>query len=87
MNSKIWERAAARQNQQNDLCAQQRLESAGHPPRLIRVFAVHMKKPWDLRYLMSGQQRLWSDWVDAQADLSSLGAQEEEQVRRVSGDN
>ena len=32
-----------------------------HPPSLIRVFAVGMK---------SGQRRLWSDWADAQADLS-----------------
>ena len=31
---------------------------AGHPPRLIRVFSVPMKKPLDLSYSMSGQQRL-----------------------------
>ena len=42
----------------------------GHPPNLIRVFAVRMKKPWVLSYLLSTQRRLWSDWVDAQADLS-----------------
>ena len=29
-----------------------------------------MKKPWVLSYPLSAQQRLWSDWVDAQADLS-----------------
>ena len=34
------------------------------------VFAVHMKKVWVLSYQLSAQQRLWSDWVDAQADLS-----------------
>ena len=34
------------------------------------VVTVHMKKAWVLNYPMSAQQRLWSDWVDAQADLS-----------------
>ena len=29
-----------------------------------------MKKAWVLSYLLSAQQRLWSDWSDAQADLS-----------------
>ena len=29
-----------------------------------------MKKAWVLSYPLSAQQRLWSDWVDAQADLS-----------------
>ena len=42
----------------------------GHPPRLIRVFAVRMKKAWVLSYPLSAQRRHWSDWVDAQADLS-----------------
>ena len=41
-----------------------------HPPSLIRVFAVHMKKAWVLSYPLSAQRRLWSDWADAQADLS-----------------
>ena len=39
-------------------------------PRLIRVFAVRMKKAWVLSYPLSAQQRLRSDWADAQADLS-----------------
>ena len=34
------------------------------------VFAVRMKKPWVLSYTLSEQRRLWSDWVDAHADLS-----------------
>ena len=34
------------------------------------VFTVGMKKAWVLSYLLSAQQRLWSDWADAQADLS-----------------
>ena len=42
----------------------------GHPPSLIRVFAVRMKKRWELGYPVSAQRRLWSDWADAQADLS-----------------
>ena len=49
-------------------------DQPGHPPSLIRVFAVHMKKHWALSYLLIAQRRLWSDWADAQADLSSLGA-------------
>ena len=39
------------------------------------VFAVGVKKYWVLSYPMSAQRSLWSDWEDAQADLSLLGAQ------------
>ena len=42
-------------------------DSAWAYPSLIRVFAVRMKKAWALSYPSSAQQRLWSDWVDAQA--------------------
>ena len=28
-------------------------DQTGHPPSLIRVFAVHMKKVWDLSYSLS----------------------------------
>ena len=45
-------------------------DQPGHPPSLIRVFAVRMKKHLVLSYPLSAQQRLWSDWVDAQADQS-----------------
>ena len=45
-------------------------DQPGHPPSLIRVFAVRMKKAWVLSYPISAQRRLWSDWADAQADLS-----------------
>ena len=45
-------------------------DKPGHPPSLIRVFAVRMKKPWVLNYPLMAQWRLWSDCVDAQADLS-----------------
>ena len=41
----------------------------GYPPSLIKVFAIRMKKAWVLSYPVSEQQRLWSDWADAQADL------------------
>ena len=41
-----------------------------HPPSLIRVFAVRKKKAWVLSYPLSAQRKLWSDWADAQADLS-----------------
>ena len=42
-------------------------DQPGHPPSLIRVFAVRMKKAWVLSYPLSAQRRLWSE--------SSLGAQ------------
>ena len=71
-NQIIW--ACAWQNQQNDLCAQRRLRSAWASSLGIcpvwSVFVVRLKKPWVLSYTLSAHQRLWSDWVDAQADLS-----------------
>ena len=45
-------------------------DQPGHLPSLIRVFAVRMKKAWVISYTMSTQGKLWSDWADAQADLS-----------------
>ena len=45
-------------------------DQPGHPPSLIRVFAVRMKKAWVLSYPLSAQRRLWSDWADVQADPS-----------------
>ena len=45
-------------------------DQPGHLPSLIRVFAVRLKKTRILSYPLSAQQRLWSDWADAQADLS-----------------
>ena len=47
------------------------LGQPGHAPGLIRVFAVCMKKHWDLGYPLSAQLRLWSVWADAQSP--SLG--------------
>ena len=46
----------------------------GHPPSLIRDFAVRMKKTWVLSYPLSAQRRLWSDWADAHAGLSLFWA-------------
>ena len=34
------------------------------------VFTVCMKKDWIFSYPMNAQRSLWSDWADAQADLS-----------------
>ena len=62
--------AASWQNQQSECVPSQDSDQPGHPPSLIRVFAVRMKKAWILSYLLSAQRRLWSDWADAQADLS-----------------
>ena len=45
-------------------------DKSGHPPSLIRVFAVCMKKALVLSYLLSAHQRLCSDWADANTDLS-----------------
>ena len=46
-------------------------DQPGHPPNLIRVVTIRMKKP---RVLSYARRRLWSDWADAQADLSLLWA-------------
>ena len=67
-------RAATWQNQQNECAPSEDSDQPWHPPCLIRVFAVHMKKAWVLKYPLSGQRRLWSDWADAQADRSSRWA-------------
>ena len=64
----IW--AASWQNQQCGCAPSEDWDQPGHQPSLIRVFAVRMKKVWVLSYPLSAQRRLWSDWVDAQADLS-----------------
>ena len=34
------------------------------------IFAIRMKRPWVLSYSLGAQRRLWSDWVDVQADMS-----------------
>ena len=64
----IW--AMIGQNQQNECALSEDSDQPGYPPSLIRVFAVRMKNAWFLSYPLSAQRRLWSDWVDAQADQS-----------------
>ena len=58
----IW--ATTRQNQQSGCASSEDSDQTGHPPSLIRVFTVGMKKPWVLSYPLSAQRRLWSDWAD-----------------------
>ena len=45
-------------------------DQPGHPPSLIRVFAVRKKKAWVLSYPLSVKRGLWSDWANAQPDLN-----------------
>ena len=71
---KVWKWAATWQNQQSECAPSEDSDQPGHPPSLIRVFTVRMKKPWVLSYPLSAQRRLirlggcpgWSE--------SSLGA-------------
>ena len=51
------------------MCAQRRPRSAGHPFSLIKVFAVRMKNHWVISYPKAHSED-WSDWAEAQADLS-----------------
>ena len=62
--------AATWQNQQSYCVPSEDSDQTGHPPSLISVFAVRMKKAWVLNYPLSARRRLWSDLADAQADLS-----------------
>ena len=62
--------AAAWQNQQNDLCTQRRLGSAWASALSDQSSLSTWRNLGSLASQMSGQQRLWSEWVDAQADLS-----------------
>ena len=69
----IWD--ASWQNQQNDCAPSEDSDQPGHPPSLIRIFAVRMKKAWVLA----------THWVQAKTLIrlggcpgwskSSLGAQ------------
>ena len=44
-------------------------DQPGHPPSLIRVFVVGMKKAWVLSHPLSAQRRLRSDRANALGDL------------------
>ena len=48
-------------------------DQPAHPPSLITVFSIRMKKTLVLNYLFSTQRRLWSDWVDDEAFSSISG--------------
>ena len=63
----IW--ATTWQNQQNECTPSEDSDQPGHPPSMIRVFAVH-KKAWVLSYPLSAQQDSDQTGGDAQADLS-----------------
>ena len=54
--SMMW--AATWQNQQNDCAPSEDSDQPEHPPSLIRVFAVRIKKPWVLSYPLRAQRRL-----------------------------
>ena len=64
----IW--AVSWQKPTKWLCAPRSSDQPGHPPSLIRVAAVRMKKTCVLSYPLSAQRRLWSDCAYAQADLN-----------------
>ena len=66
----MYKWAASWQIQQSGCTPSEDSDQPGHPPILTRVFAVPMNKDWVLSYPLSAQRRLWSDWADAQADLS-----------------
>ena len=67
----VWGRNEPRHDKTNKVTVRPaKTDQPGHSPSLIRVFAVRMKKAWVLSYPLSAQQRLWSDWADAQADLN-----------------
>ena len=68
----FWAHSEPHQDKTNKVvCApSEDSDQPGIPPSLIRVFAVHLKKAWVLSYPLSEKQRHWSDWADAQADLS-----------------
>ena len=51
-------------NQQNDCVPSEDSDQTGHPPSLIRVFAVRMQKAWVLSYPLRADS---ADWADAQA--------------------
>ena len=79
---KNW--AAAWQNQQNDMCVQRRLRTAWAsaqsdqsmhcPPEAKLVPKLPIERTAKTLIRLGGR-RLWSDWADAQADLSLRWAQ------------
>ena len=68
VNGSIW--ATSWQNQHNGCAPSEDSDQHGHPPNQIRVFTVRSVGSWGPIVSSCGQRRLWSDWADAQADLS-----------------
>ena len=62
--------AATWQNQESECAPSEDSDQPGHQPSLIRVFAVHLMCSYGPKLSSCGQRILWSDWVDAHADLS-----------------
>ena len=62
--------AASWQNQQCGCEPSKDSDQPGHPPSLIRVFPVRSMGSQGPKLCSCGQRRLWSDWANAQADLS-----------------
>ena len=63
------------QNKQNGCAPNKDSDQPGHPPSLIRVFAVRMNKTWVLSYPLSAQRRLWIRLGGSPGwSVSSLGA-------------
>ena len=72
-----WQEDGKRQNEPHHyktnkmiLATSEDSDQPGYPPSLIRVFAVHSMGSGGPSVSSCGQRRLWSDWADAQADLS-----------------
>ena len=63
----IW--AVTWQNQQFGCAPNEDSDQPGHPPSLIRAFAVRSMGRLGVKLSSCGQRRLWLDWADAQADL------------------
>ena len=56
-------RTTSWQNQQNDCAPSEDSDQPGHPPSLIRGFAVRSMRSWGPNVSSCGQWRLWSDWL------------------------
>ena len=62
-------------------------DQPGHPPNLIRVFAVRMKKAQVLSYPLSTQWKLWSNCRDAQAEATLIWKKKLQSKSPISGLN
>ena len=68
--SSEWHLSRPWQTQQNDSAPCEDSDQPGHRPSLIWVFTVRFMGSQEPRLSSCGQRRLWSDWANAQADLS-----------------